>query len=128
MKMKTILLSVMAAPLFVGGAIFAVSLAAPSVAEAQSSAKAIVDKAIQSGVIGETAAGYLALTGNSADTATVNAMNEINIGRKSVYTKTARAQGVSVEVVAALTGEKQLSKAPRGSKVLTSEGRWITVR
>jgi len=93
-------------------------------AEAQAqSAKAIVDAAKAAGKVGETAAGYLdAVNGQSLDAATAAAMREVNIGRKSVYTQLARDQGVKPEVVAALTGEKQIAKANRGEYVLTAQG------
>ena len=128
MTFKSLIASALSAPMLIAGSAAFVTAALPAVAQAQSSAKAVVDQAKSAGVVGETASGYLALTSSSADPAIVNAMNEINIGRKSVYTRIARDQGVSVEVVAALTGEKQLAKAKRGSKVMTNEGRWVTVK
>ena len=91
-------------------------------AYAQSSAKAVVDQAISAGKVGETISGYLAeVPGASLSAGERNAMNEINIGRKSVYTRLAREQNVSVEVVAALTGEKQIAKQ-RSGKVMTETG------
>lgn len=95
-----------------------------NVAQAQTlSAKAIVDRAIAEGKVGETAGGYLAAVNSQAlDRATDAAMREVNIGRKSAYTRLARDQGVKPEVVAALTGEKQISKARRGEYVMTATG------
>ncbi len=91
--------------------------------------KRIIDDAKAKGIIGETAAGYLAVVnGASPSPQIVNAMNEINIGRKSVYTRLAREQNVQVEVVAALTGEKQIAKAAPGEKVLTKDNRWVPAR
>ncbi len=106
-----------------------ISTVAAEPAYAQStSAKAIVDQAISDGIVGETAAGYLALAEGSASPEIVNAMNEVNGGRKTVYTRLAREQNVQIAVIAALTGEKQLAKAKPGEKIMTKEGRWITVR
>ena len=127
MRFKKIIASALSAPMLIVGSAVFMTAATPMTASAQSSAKAVIDQAKSTGTVGETASGYLALINRSADSAVVNAMNEINIGRKTVYTKIARAQGVSVEVVAALTGEKQLAKAKPGSKVMTAEGRWVTV-
>jgi uncharacterized protein YdbL (DUF1318 family) len=95
-------------------------------AQAQSqSAKSIVDSAKSAGKIGETAAGYLdAVNGQSLDAATKAAMNEINIARKSLYTRLANEQNVKTEVVATLTGEKQIAKARPGEYVLKSTGTW----
>jgi len=108
-----------------GGVAMVTTINAPIAVAQSSSAKAIVDTAIQNGVVGETAAGYLALVTGSASQDVTNAMNEINAGRKTVYTRLAREQNVSVEVVAALTGEKQIAKQ-RGGKVLTKDGRWMS--
>lgn len=95
-----------------------------NVAQAQTqSAKALVDRAITEGKIGETTTGYLSAVNNQAlDRATEAAMREVNIGRKSVYTRLARDQGVKPEIVAALTGEKQIAKAMRGEYVMTATG------
>jgi uncharacterized protein YdbL (DUF1318 family) len=70
----------------------------------------------------------LALVNGTASSDITNAMNEINAGRKSVYTRLARDQNVQIEIVAALTGEKQLAKAAAGSKVMNKQGMWVTVR
>ena len=104
----------------------AVTMVNPPVAQAQtSSAKSVVNDAKSKGLIGETVSGYLApVTGATVSQGVRNAMNEINIGRKSVYTRLAREQNLSVEVVAALTGEKQIAKAPAGRKVLDRSGKW----
>lgn len=96
-------------------------------AQAQSaSAKATVDSAKAAGKIGETAAGYLdAVNNQSLDAATKAAMKEINIARKALYTRLANEQNVKTEVVAALTGEKQVAKAGGGEYVLKSSGSWV---
>lgn len=90
------------------------------------SAKATVDSAKSAGKIGETAAGYLdAVNNQSLDAATKAAMKEINIARKALYTRLANEQNVKTEVVAALTGEKQVAKAGSGEYVLKSSGNWV---
>lgn len=105
-----------------------VSLINPPAAVAQfQSAKSIVDEALSQGVIGETVSGYLApVEGAVVSQAVRNAMNEINIGRKAAYTRLARDKNSSIEVVAALTGEKLVGKAPTGRKVLDRSGEWRT--
>lgn len=110
------------------GAGIVVTMINPPVAEAQiGNSKSIVDSAISKGEIGETISGYLApVQGAVVSQGVRNAMNEINIGRKSVYTRLARQQNLSVEVVAALTGEKQIAKAASGHKVLDRSGVWRT--
>lgn len=123
---KTAALTALGSVMSLGGAAVVLTAIAPPVAEAQSS-KAIVDDALSKGLIGETVSGYLApVNGAVVSQGIRNAMNEINIGRKSVYTRLAREQNLSVEVVAALTGEKQIAKAPAGQKVLDRSGAWRT--
>ena len=128
MNIRTITISLLAAAGLAGSfALGGSFLSTPALAQA-SAAKVVVDNAKREGLIGETAAGYLAVVGRQPDAEIVNAMNEINIGRKAVYTRLARAQNVQVEVVAALTGEKQIASAARGEKVLDKTGSWKTVR
>lgn len=121
-------ISAMGALILIAGTGVVVTMVNPPLAQAQTqNAKSIVDKALAEGVIGETVSGYLApVSGATVSQGIRNAMNEINIGRKSVYTRLARQQSLSVEVVAALTGEKQIAKAPAGQKVLDRSGQWRT--
>ncbi len=127
-KSKTILKLTLSAVLSFGGGITALGVLSAPTAQAQiQSSKAVVNKALAQGLIGETVSGYLApVQGAVVSQGVRNAMNEINIGRKSVYTRLAREQNLSVEVVAALTGEKQIAKAPAGQKVLDRSGTWRT--
>lgn len=125
MKNNYLLGAMLGALMFGNIAIVAHGFLAPDAA-AQSSAKSIVDTAIANGIVGETASGYLALVSDSASQSVVNAMNEINIGRKSIYTRLAREQNVAVEIVAALTGEKQIAKASLGTKYMNNQGQWVT--
>jgi len=124
--MKTIIAGAAAFALMGGAAILTTASTATNAYAQSSGAKATVDGAIGAGKIGETVSGYLAtVPGASLSSAETNAMNEINAGRKSVYTRLAREQNVSVDVVAALTGEKQIAKQ-RSGKVMTETG-WKTV-
>ena len=98
---------------------------APAAAQA-GDAKQVVDSAKASGLIGETAGGFLAVV-DSAPRDVVNAMNEINIRRKSLYTQLARKQNVQIDVVAAVTAEKVRAKAKSGEKFLNKAGEWVTI-
>ena len=120
------LLKTIAAAALVGVAGLTVTALVSEPAVAQSTAaKSTVDQAKAEGVIGETIGGYLAVVaGANPSAAQRAAMDEINIGRKAVYTDLARQQNVAVEVVAKLTGEKQVAKAPPGQKVLLENGTW----
>jgi len=128
MTLKNKILSAFTAlALIAGGTVAFTTLSStPAVAQSQS-AKSVVDSAKAKGVIGETIAGYLAETGSGSISAAERAaMNEINIGRKSIYTRKARAENLQVEVVAAVFGEKQIAKAKSGEKVMDSSGSWRT--
>ena len=124
---KTIFTAISAVAILAGGTLAVATLGGThATAQAQSS-KSVIKAAKARGVIGETAAGYLAETGSgSVSAAERAAMNEVNIGRKSVYTRLARDQNVHIEVVAAITGEKQIAKAKPGHKVMDGAGAWRT--
>ena len=97
-----------------------------TIANAQaSSPKAIVDSAKQRGEIGEQIDGYLGIVDGKSPSADVkNAMREINIARKSVYTKAAANGGTTVAIFAQLTGEKQIKKAAIGHYVRDASRVW----
>ena len=128
MTLRNKIFTALAAVSLLAGGTFAAATFGASDATAQAqSAKAVVDVAIKKGTIGETVAGYLAETGSgSLSAAERAAMNEVNIGRKSIYTKKARAENLQVEVVAAVFGEKQIAKAAPGSKIMDASGSWRT--
>ena len=125
MKFSTKMMSAVLGFALLGGAMVMQDSFVPS-AYAQTSAKTTVDQAKNDGLIGERIDGYLGFVGASVPANVQAAMNEINIRRKSVYTKLARAQNVSVEVVAALSGEKLTAKALPGHKVMLANGVWQT--
>ncbi len=103
-----------------------VNLAAPASAQALS-AKSIVDQAKQAGLVGEQLDGYLGFISNNVSADIRAAVNEINIKRKSLYTKIAREKGVSVSDVAGLSGEKLVAKAAPGTYVKLGDGQWHKV-
>jgi len=125
MTLKTKVLTSLSALALLGGGFIAVTtlgISQPAIAQTQS-AKSVVDAAKDRGTIGETPAGYLAIVGGET-AAERNAMNEINIGRKALYTRKARDENLQVEVVAAIFGEKQILKAAPGQKVMNPNGSW----
>ena len=90
-----------------------------------SSTKATVDGAKARGEIGEQIDGYLGIVdGASPSTAVKNAMREINIARKAVYTEAAAGSGQPAAVFAQLTGEKQIKKAAQGHYVRDAGRVW----
>jgi len=127
MTLKTKILTSLSAVALLAGGLTAITLlgtSEPALAQTQS-AKTIVDAAKARGTVGETPAGYLAIVGDET-AAERNAMNEINIKRKALYTRKARAENLQVEVVAAIFGEKQIIKASPGHKIMSSNGAWQT--
>jgi len=108
-----------------GGTLLATS-AGDNVAHAQtSSAKATVDAAIARGEIGEQINGYLGIVdGKSPSDAVKNAMSEINIARKAVYTEAASDGVEPASVYATVTGEKQIKKSAPGTYVKDATGVW----
>ncbi len=92
-----------------------------------SNAKTVVEQAKAKGLVGEQIDGYLGFVKNDIPAQVRTAVNEINIKRKSVYTKIAREKGVSVSDVAGLSGEKLVAKAKPGTSVKLADGQWHTV-
>ena len=122
MTLRNKLLGAFAALALVTGGTFIAAQTGDNVATAQAqSAKSIVDAAIARGAMGETSGGYLDGTGKET-AAERNAMNEINIARKALYTKKARDENLQVDVVAAIFGEKQIAKASPGDMVRDANG------
>ena len=116
----------MAALTLIAGGTLMMSASGDNTAHAQtSSAKSTVDSAKARGEIGEQIEGYLGVVdGASPSSAVKNAMAEINIARKAVYTEAASNSGQPASVFAQLTGEKQIKKAPSGQFVKDATGVW----
>ncbi len=126
MTFKKSITALLAAIFMVGGAV-AITTSLAGTAHAQASdAKQVVDQAKADGVIGESITGYLSAVSEPLPQDIEDAMNEINIGRKTVFTQKARQQNVQTEVIAQLTGEKLVANAPSGQKVRGADGVWIS--
>lgn len=122
--LKTLFSGFAALAILAGGSAV-ITVASGTVAHAQSSAKATVDAAIARGEIGEQVSGYLGVVdGASPSSSVVNAMNEINIARKAVYTEASSGSGQPPSVFAQLTGEKQIKKSAPGTYVKDASGVW----
>lgn len=120
------LLGGFAAISLVAGGMGLISVTADNTAHAQTStAKATVDAAIKRGEVGEQINGYLGIVdGKSPSAAVRNAVSEINIARKAVYTQAASGGVEPAAVYAQLTGEKQIKKASPGTYVKDASGVW----
>jgi len=124
--MKQLFISALAAFTLIGAGSVVLTKTGDNVAYAQS-AKSLVDAAKARGEVGEQIDGYLGIvSGKSPSAAVRRAVQEINIGRKSVYTNRARQENVTVEAIAASIGVKQLQKARAGETVKDASGQWKT--
>jgi uncharacterized protein YdbL (DUF1318 family) len=85
--------------------------------------KATVDAAKAAGSVGEQADGYLGIVGG-ASAAISAAVNDINAGRREVYTQTASKSGVSPDVAGQATGAQLIAKVPPGQYFKPLGGAW----
>ena len=97
-------------------------LATPAFADLAAD-KATVDAAKAAGTVGEQADGYLGIV-SSADATVTAAVNEINAGRRSVYTQTATKSGVSPDAAGQATGAQLIAKTPPGQFIKPIGGAW----
>jgi uncharacterized protein YdbL (DUF1318 family) len=97
-------------------AVFA-ALGAVSLAHAQRGDPALMQARAQ-GIVGEMYTGYLGIADESRATADIRRrVDETNAKRLSIYTETAKENGQTVAVIAALTAEKQIAAAGSGEVV-----------
>src|SRR5215471_11562047 len=85
--------------------------------------KATVDAAKAAGTVGEQADGYLGVV-SSADGTVTAAVNEINNGRRQVYTQTASKSGVTPDAAGQATGAQLIAKVPGGQFFKPLGGGW----
>lgn len=124
MKISTKLISAAFAATVMVGTIALAPVWAPNALAQAASAKSIVDQAKTNGIVGEKLNGYLDFVRADASAEIRAAVNEINIKRKSIYTRLARDQKVGVADVAGLTGEKLVAKAKPGEMVMLGDMQW----
>jgi uncharacterized protein len=115
---------------FAGCAVFASAIAAPATvlilapaAQAQGSAKAVVDAAKASGEVGEQADGYLGVVVD-ASPATRAALSEINAGRAGAYRDAAAKAGVTPAAAGEAAYRQLLSRMPPGQYYKPAGGGW----
>lgn len=78
-----------------------------------------------SGMVGEQVDGYLGMVGNQS--AEIDGLVRKNkLLRKEVYTKTAKAEGLSVERAAFFGGCKNIQRTVPGEKYQAPDGSWKT--
>lgn len=83
-----------------------------------------LEDAKSAGWVGERADGMLGIVRSDAPGDVRALVARVNEGRAEEYQRIARANGVSVDAVAALAGEKLIDRAAPGEYVLERDG-WI---
>ncbi len=103
-------------------AIALLTLSTPAFADLAAD-KATVDAAKAAGTVGEQADGYLGIVSNADGTVTA-AVNEINAGRRQVYSQTAAKSGVTPDAAGQATGAQLIGKVPGGQYFKPLGGAW----
>jgi len=85
--------------------------------------KAAVDAAKAAGIVGEQADGYLGIV-TSADGTVTAAVNEINSGRRAVYSQTASKSGTTPDAAGQATGAQLIGRTPAGQYIKPIGGGW----
>jgi len=107
---------------FVILATLSLMLASPAFADLASD-KAAVDAAKATGKVGEQADGYLGIV-SGGDAALSAAVDDINAGRRAVYTQTASKSGVTPDAAGQATGAQLIAKTPPGQYIKPLGGSW----
>ncbi|WP_115717524.1 YdbL family probable chaperone protein [Gallaecimonas mangrovi] len=82
-----------------------------------------LDEAKSQGLLGEQPNGFLGVV--KATPEAVALAQDINQKRREAYLKIAQKNGISLEQVAALAGQKAIERTPKGQYVKTPEGQWL---
>lgn len=94
---------------------------------AQAMDNPVIAQAKANCIVGESKSGYLGFPKGSAAQNIQREVREINLKRKAAYTSLAKQSGVTIDIAAALTGEKLVARAARGQCIQTASG-WSTVQ
>lgn len=82
-----------------------------------------LDGAKGQGLVGEQPNGYLGVVKATPEAVALAA--DINGKRRAAYEKIAKENGITIDQVATLTGQKAIDKAASGTWVQTPQGQWI---
>ncbi len=83
-----------------------------------------LDAAKSQGMIGEQPDGYLGVV--KATPAAVELVADINQKRRDAYERIAKQNGITLDQVARLAGQKAIDKTDAGDYVRTPDGQWVT--
>ena len=92
-------------------------LAQPAFADA-------LDDAKVAGLVGESATGYLAVVSPPGDAATRALIEDINARRKARYREIAANNGIDLDAVEMLAGQKAIDRTPAGQFIRAANGAW----
>jgi uncharacterized protein YdbL (DUF1318 family) len=102
----------------------ALLLGAAAAAQGQGRGDPQIEAARASGVIGERIDGYLGVV-SGADAEIVRKVQDINNRRRALYEQTARETGGTVQQVARIAGERQISERVQSGEFFMDEtGSW----
>ncbi|EKE72337.1 YdbL family protein [Gallaecimonas xiamenensis] len=82
-----------------------------------------LDDAKGQGLLGEQPDGFLGVV--QATPEAVALAQDINQKRRDAYLQIARKNGISLEQVANLAGQKAIERTPKGQYIKTPEGQWV---
>jgi hypothetical protein len=82
-----------------------------------------LDTAKAQGLVGEQPNGYLGVV--QATPAAVELAATINAQRRAAYERIARDNGIPLDQVANLAGQKAIERTARGGYVKTPDGQWV---
>lgn len=102
--------------------LLALCLSLPALGMSLADAKTQLDGAKQSGLVGETPTGYLAVVRSGDHAADIVAA--INEARREEYARIAEKHGISVTKVEAVAGQKAVEKTPAG-QFIEVDGNWV---
>ncbi len=92
-------------------------IASPAAAGALEDAKA-------AGLVGERIDGFLGLVDPDAPAEVKDLVERINAKRRNKYAELAEKQGITIDAVALIAGEKLIKRTPPGQYVMGADGRW----
>ncbi|HUH38382.1 MAG TPA: YdbL family protein [Spongiibacteraceae bacterium] len=82
-----------------------------------------LDAAKQQGLVGEQPNGYLGVVKATPDA--VQLVSDINAKRRQAYERIARDNGITLEQVSTLAGQKAIEKSAPGAYIQTPAGQWL---
>ena len=82
-----------------------------------------LDAAKSQGLVGEQPNGYLGVV--KATPQAVQLVSDINGKRRQAYERIARQNGITVEQVEKLAGQKAIGKTRSGNYIKTPSGQWV---